>query len=62
MLNCKCWNEEGMRDLKSVDESFPCHLIYLHWSDTNPRRTDGGVGLGGTWATWRQCNTIKIIK
>jgi hypothetical protein len=37
MLNCKGWSEEGMRDLKSVDEAFPCHLIYFQWSDTNPR-------------------------
>jgi hypothetical protein len=37
MLNCKSWSEEEMRDLKSVDEAFPCHLIYFQWSDTNPR-------------------------
>jgi len=48
LLNCnffferECWNEEGMKDLKSVDGSFPCHPISFHWSDTNPRSSVPG--------------------
>jgi len=42
LLNSKCLNEEGMKDLKSVDGSFPCHPISFHWSDTNPRSSVPG--------------------